>query len=183
MTNNKESGDQCLFQIDDTAYVFAWIHFWRGGHTTPHLIPPQLRMTRFSASILLLLLLLLTPPLLSCPLYPLQALNWHFYHPTFTFTSTFTLPSYFPSSFCAFSFEIPLTFLWHSPLSPFPPLLRNLCCKSFSQQAFAYHSLCNHIPLNKVFSNWIWNAQLVTKYGRRCWNYIFYWLHVFRSDK
>ena len=111
------------------------------------------------------------------------SLELAFYHPTFTFTSTFTLPSYFPSSFCAFSFEIPLTFLWHSPLSPFPPLLRNLCCKSFSQQAFAYHSLCNHIPLNKVFSNWIWNAQLVTKYGRKRWNYIFYWLHVFRSNK
>ena len=117
------------------------------------------------------------------PTLPPTSLELAFLSPHFYFHFNLHITLIFP-------FFILRILFWNSPhfspafpLSPFPPLLRNLCCKSFSRQVFAYHSLCNHIPLNKVFSNWIWNAQLVTKYGRKRWNYIFYWLHVFRSDK
>ena len=140
MTKDKESGDQCPCQMDNAAFVFGWILFLKwlthDSSVSPHLIPPQLRMTRFSASILFLLLL--TPPLLSYPIYPPTSLKLAFYHPTFTFTSTFyritRILSFFIISlqiFFSFSCQISLTF----PLiSPFP--LSRLCSETFVANLF-----------------------------------------------
>ena len=125
--------------------------FRRERRMTAHLIPPQFRMTRFSASIF-------RPPYSHLHPLPTTSLKLEFHRPNFT--STQTSPSYFSTSFLpnlpssqlffTLSFKIPLTFPPAFP--PFQPLLRNLCCKSFpSKYLHWYHSLCNHIPLSTKY--------------------------------
>ena len=161
MIKDKASGDQCPCQMDNAAFVFGWILFLKwlthDSSVSPHLIPPQLRMTRFSASILFLLLL--TPPLLSYPIYPPTSLKLAFYHPTFTFTSTFYRITHIFSFFIHFLANLFLILFSNSPHfspafphSPFPasaqkPLLQIFFPASICISLFVYKP---HSSLKKV---------------------------------
>ena len=125
-------------------FIFGLILSEMGRPMTAHLIPPQFRMTRFSASIL-------RPPYCHLPSLPLPtSLKLAFYRPNFNFTQpSITLRSYFTPPLFPQSCSHSLGNSPHFSFSSFQPSLRILCCKSFSCQVFAYHSLCNHVPLSR----------------------------------